>query len=155
MTPAPNTSDDIEPVQSSASSGQPAQDTRALANGSDYGDGGQLYMSQNAAQRDQVTDHARAPSGYPPLLASLYSKPLRAQFGNPLANRLSCSPYPHQHASRQIRWVKGDIIGSGASGRVFMGLDEDTGGLIAVKEIQFSPEDKDELAKMQSEVREG
>ena len=34
-----------------------------------------------------------------------------------------------------------------------MGLDEDTGGLIAVKEIQFSPEDKDELAKMQSEVR--
>ena len=53
----------------------------------------------------------------------------------------------------QIRWVKGDIIGSGASGRVYMGLDEDTGGLIAVKEIQFSPEDKDELAKMQSEVR--
>ena len=54
MTPAPNTSDEIEPVQSSASSGQLAQDARASTTGGDYGDGGQLYMSQNAAQRDQA-----------------------------------------------------------------------------------------------------
>ena len=37
-------------------------------------------------------------------------------------------------------WKKGDLIGAGASGAVFMGLNEDGGSLIAVKEMKFSLE---------------
>ena len=78
-----------------------------------------------------------------------------------------------QGARDRIRWRKGEIIGSGASGRVYMGLDEDTvggqlvnrqhpayalmhrlrqGGIIAVKEIRFAPDDKEGMDAMQREV---
>ena len=33
------------------------------------------------------------------------------------------------------RWQRGDMIGVGAFGRVYVGLDEDTGTLLAVKEV--------------------
>lgn len=36
-----------------------------------------------------------------------------------------------------IQWRKGDLIGSGAFGRVYMGMNTESGALIAVKEVQF------------------
>lgn len=36
-----------------------------------------------------------------------------------------------------IQWRKGDLIGSGAFGRVYMGMNTESGELIAVKEVQF------------------
>jgi|TARA_B100000482_G_scaffold138316_1_gene101501 hypothetical protein len=40
--------------------------------------------------------------------------------------------------SERISWRKGDLIGTGANGRVYLGLEEDTGAIIAVKEILFT-----------------
>ncbi|KAJ1449593.1 kinase-like domain-containing protein [Pelagophyceae sp. CCMP2097] len=54
----------------------------------------------------------------------------------------------------RIRWRKGDLIGTGANGRVYLGLEEDTGAIIAVKEIMFSSalHDREELEQMQEEI---
>lgn len=35
-----------------------------------------------------------------------------------------------------IQWIRGDLIGAGAFGRVYAGLDESTGQLMAVKQVQ-------------------
>ncbi|KAI5400936.1 Mitogen-activated protein kinase kinase kinase 3, variant 2 [Lathyrus oleraceus] len=42
-------------------------------------------------------------------------------------------PPPH------IRWRKGELIGSGAFGRVYMGMNLDSGELIAVKQVLIEP----------------
>ncbi|EGB04224.1 hypothetical protein AURANDRAFT_3341, partial [Aureococcus anophagefferens] len=51
-------------------------------------------------------------------------------------------------------WRKGDLIGAGANGRVYLGLEEDTGAIIAVKEILFTKNEQDleELVQMQEEI---
>ena len=54
----------------------------------------------------------------------------------------------------RIKWRKGDLIGSGANGRVYLGLEEETGAIIAVKEMLFSSavQDREELEAMQEEI---
>lgn len=42
----------------------------------------------------------------------------------------------HVNRPRPIRWKKGEIIGSGAYGRVYMGMNLDNGELIAVKQVR-------------------
>ena len=39
-----------------------------------------------------------------------------------------------------VSWRRGDLIGTGANGRVYLGLEEDSGAIIAVKEMAFSNE---------------
>lgn len=34
-----------------------------------------------------------------------------------------------------LSWTKGKLIGAGAFGRVFQGLDDDTGQIVAVKQV--------------------
>jgi hypothetical protein len=34
-----------------------------------------------------------------------------------------------------IRWRKGEIIGAGAYGRVYMGMNVDSGELLAIKQV--------------------
>ena len=36
-----------------------------------------------------------------------------------------------------IRWRKGELIGCGAFGRVYMGMNLDSGELLAVKQVQY------------------
>lgn len=43
----------------------------------------------------------------------------------------------HLEPRPPMRWQKGDLIGVGAFGRVYVGLDEDTGELLAVKEVRL------------------
>ena len=50
------------------------------------------------------------------------------------------------------KWKKGDLIGAGSYGRVFMGLDTETGALLAIKELVFSPDDAKEIQAMQLEI---
>ena len=38
----------------------------------------------------------------------------------------------------RISWRRGDLIGTGANGRVYLGLEEVTGAIIAVKEVMFT-----------------
>lgn len=56
--------------------------------------------------------------------------------------------------SERVKWRKGDLIGAGANGRVYLGLEEETGAIIAVKEIVFSngSEDREELERIQEEI---
>lgn len=56
--------------------------------------------------------------------------------------------------NQSFSWRKGDLIGTGANGRVYLGLEEETGAIIAVKEIIFSHnvQQMEELAQMQEEI---
>lgn len=55
--------------------------------------------------------------------------------GTPGGRAASASPTTPE---RFIRWQCGDLIGSGGFGRVFKGMDLDTGSLIAVKQIALA-----------------
>lgn len=60
---------------------------------------------------------------------------------------------PQVRSVRKSGWRKGDLIGTGASGRVYLGLEEDSGAIIAVKEIVFGKNhDREELKQMQEEI---
>jgi hypothetical protein len=43
-----------------------------------------------------------------------------------------------QDVAPRLRWQRGELLGTGAFGRVFLGLNEDTGELLAVKEVLLS-----------------
>ena len=51
---------------------------------------------------------------------------------------------------RKIRYQKGDILGQGAFGTVYLGLNLDTGELMAVKQLNITSDDK--LNSLQHEV---
>ena len=47
------------------------------------------------------------------------------------------------------RWTKGQLVGKGASGAVFEAVDEATGGIFCVKEIEFAEDFADNPADLQ------
>lgn len=53
-----------------------------------------------------------------------------------------------------FRWRKGELIGHGAVGAVYLGLNEENGSLMAVKEIRFSgaTADAKDIAALQTEI---
>uniref|UniRef100_A0A061RJH3 mitogen-activated protein kinase kinase kinase n=1 Tax=Tetraselmis sp. GSL018 TaxID=582737 RepID=A0A061RJH3_9CHLO len=64
----------------------------------------------------------------------------------------------HDEAEKTIRWQKGELIGAGAFGRVYLGLNLDTAELMAVKQVSISKEEDiqsevaDRLTKLEAEV---
>ena len=52
------------------------------------------------------------------------------------------------------RWVKGDNLGSGSFGSVFLGLNSDTGELFAVKEVHVNNKDQDKIQQESMEQLE-
>jgi hypothetical protein len=50
----------------------------------------------------------------------------------------SASPQQQPAAPLMINWTKGKLIGQGAFGRVFQGLDNDSGHILAVKQVMTS-----------------
>ena len=50
------------------------------------------------------------------------------------------------------KWKKGEMIGAGSYGRVYMGLNEDTGSLMAIKEIHISGENKEAIQQLREEI---
>lgn len=46
---------------------------------------------------------------------------------------------PPAPATTSFRWRKGEAIGRGAVGSVYLGLNDDTGALMAVKEVRLPP----------------
>lgn len=59
---------------------------------------------------------------------------------------------PPKARSTGIRWRKGNTIGQGAFGAVHLGMNDDTGAIMAVKELRFSYDDKREIQNLQSEI---
>ncbi|RHY24956.1 hypothetical protein DYB32_008598, partial [Aphanomyces invadans] len=49
-------------------------------------------------------------------------------------------------------WKKGELLGSGSFGSVYLARNETTGDLMAVKEISYAEETTDEIAAIQQEV---
>lgn len=56
----------------------------------------------------------------------------------------------------KYRWKKGELIGHGAIGKVYMGLNFETGEMMAVKQVQLggqlNPQAADELKSMDQEI---
>jgi len=48
---------------------------------------------------------------------------------------IESSPGGQQDPSRPIRWKRGEILGQGAFGIVYLGLNTDSGELMAVKQV--------------------
>jgi serine/threonine protein kinase len=41
----------------------------------------------------------------------------------------------NQQIQQKVNWKKGELLGFGAYGQVFLGLNEDSGQLLAVKQV--------------------
>lgn len=52
----------------------------------------------------------------------------------------------------EIHWRKGEVLGHGSFGTVYMGLDLDTGILMAVKEIRFDQSSMKEIKALRDEI---
>ena len=72
--------------------------------------------------------------------------------GNTSPSKLPPSTPRKRSTVKHNKWKKGDLIGAGSYGRVFMGLDTETGALLAIKELVFSPDDSKEIQAMQLEI---
>ena len=62
------------------------------------------------------------------------------------------SPTLSPQHTRTINWRKGGIIGSGSYGSVYLGLNTDTGTLIAVKQVFVERDDTDGIDELVREV---
>eukprot|EP00755_Sulcionema_specki_P004494 Sspe_Gene.30201::Locus_14851_Transcript_1_1_Confidence_1.000_Length_2309::g.30201::m.30201 len=93
--------------------------------------------------------------------------PLQARLANtkkptlPPSNSSALTPQAqpkpnHAQDRTHMRWKRGKMIGSGAYGKVSMGINLDTGQLIAVKSIEFNPSDPQihrKVAALQKEIK--
>lgn len=73
-------------------------------------------------------------------------------FSKPPAARALPPAVPENDAP-PIRWRKGELIGSGAFGRVYMGMNLDSGELIAVKQVSIAASSASK-EKTQAHIRE-
>jgi mitogen-activated protein kinase kinase kinase len=61
-------------------------------------------------------------------------------------------PALRRHRKRLI-WKRGELIGEGTCGRVYKGLNEGTGELIAVKQICLADGTDDDVAALRREIK--
>jgi mitogen-activated protein kinase kinase kinase len=88
------------------------------------------------------------------------SQDLRASSGSPLEEENV--PPDSARTAERIKWKKGELIGCGSYGRVFLGLNQSTGQLMAVKQLLLPVTYKDDskisnanrkrLAKIEHEI---
>ena len=55
-------------------------------------------------------------------------------------------------AEARLKWKKGDLLGQGAYGRVYSGLDLATGVSMAVKEMTFTKDNAKEVEELKNEI---
>ena len=91
---------------------------------------------------------------------------LKPQRGSRLFNNLETIPQEHPPANisqppsakvlpqrqQTFKWVKGQLIGKGTFGRVYLGMNTTTGELLAVKQVEVNPraagQDKEKIKEM-------
>jgi hypothetical protein len=57
-----------------------------------------------------------------------------------------------QKGTKQVKFKKGELLGAGSFGQVFLGLNEDTGELMAVKEVDCSRAGEGAIADLEAEI---
>ena len=57
-----------------------------------------------------------------------------------------------QKGTKQVKFKKGELLGAGSFGQVFLGLNEDTGELMAVKEVDCSRAGESAIADLEAEI---
>lgn len=62
------------------------------------------------------------------------------------------SSSPFRHESTNIRWKRAEMLGQGAFGVVYLGLNIDTGELMAVKQMATEEVSKRELSSLENEI---
>ncbi|GMH98600.1 hypothetical protein TrST_g10471 [Triparma strigata] len=94
------------------------------------------------------------------LLQSLRSIPSEAEPDTNSTPSISTISRPPQNTAfhtnedePKIRWQRAELIGSGAFGRVYLGLNLDTGQLMAVKHLDMSEVSGKELKALENEVQ--
>lgn len=63
--------------------------------------------------------------------------------------RVACTWQP----ANEIRWKRGELIGKGANGTVYLGLDLRNGRLMAAKEVLAQRATEDRLRALRREIR--
>lgn len=64
------------------------------------------------------------------------------------------SPASVPRAFAKIEWKKGELIGKGSFGKVYMGMNIATGGLIAVKQVRIrTTEEQDQAREIENEIQ--
>ena len=94
--------------------------------------------------RSGKTSRLKTPS---PLVSSLSSSSVSPH----ISRTFSCADMPHSFASANevkesnlVMWQRGELLGSGAFGQVYSGIDMSTGVRIAVKEVMLGTGKKQE-----------
>jgi hypothetical protein len=70
----------------------------------------------------------------------------------PSINESSNYRHPNQQPNSTIRWKQGEILGQGAFGIVYLGLNIDTGELMAVKQMATDEVSRRELSSLENEI---
>ncbi|EFC41583.1 protein kinase [Naegleria gruberi] len=94
--------------------------------------------------------------------ANVYKKPklIIEDSANKLRNDgLPSSPltttkkFPSRRVSKIKTWIKGNMIGAGANGKVYLGINSETGQMMAIKEIEIKGKtNREEVKKIMEEV---
>eukprot|EP00756_Hemistasia_phaeocysticola_P005486 Hpha_TRINITY_DN13347_c0_g1::TRINITY_DN13347_c0_g1_i3::g.95455::m.95455 len=115
-------------------------------------DGERLYALRNGAHLGAFVDHARRSYGGQGEVVVVPS-PVSPLDRYAASSRLSSPPQTVEVLARPVekvvRWKKGKRLGSGSFGVVFQAIDEDTGGIIAVKQIELGGQDKPQQPSQQ------
>ncbi|KAH8918760.1 Pkinase-domain-containing protein [Atractiella rhizophila] len=70
----------------------------------------------------------------------------------PAMNAIPESPTEEEAANLSFKWVKGDLIGKGTYGQVYLALNATTGEMLAVKQVAIPQTDSDREDKRQTGV---
>jgi serine/threonine protein kinase len=63
-----------------------------------------------------------------------------------------CNRIDHDDEESPLRWKKGEAIGEGTFGKVFKGMNEKTGELLAIKQLALTDGSSSEVESLQREI---
>ncbi|KAH8835727.1 kinase-like domain-containing protein [Flagelloscypha sp. PMI_526] len=107
-------------------------------------------MNDTWAMRPSATTLTTTSTTRPNLPTPPYLGPNSAVQGR---SSRSASPAPSVHYPNPVfQWVRGELIGKGSYGRVYLGMNATTGAIMAVKQVEKPTTRSDQVDKRQIEV---
>jgi serine/threonine protein kinase len=117
-------------------------------------------MSNQSNQSNASAINSGGTIGRPPRIQTQGSSKLRSRASS-LHQEEFDSPVPSPRKIRRqgstssevhFDWKKSDLLGRGAFGSVYLGLDNESGALLAVKEISFTRENASDVQELKLEI---